>query len=158
VSTAATRVFLGAPAVLTEQQQARLDPWLRWLEDQGLAVVRLRRGDYGGDPWPGLWALLAQADGVVLAGFRQLDATTATWRPGTSEAAHPAGWWSSPWLQLEAGIALGLGLPVLALADEGVREGIFDPAAWAGPVHGASLSAPGQVAGEWLRLVTAVAL
>jgi hypothetical protein len=147
------RVFLGAPAVLTADQQARLNPWLRWLEGQALEVVRLRRGAYGRDPWPVLRDLLAQAAGVVLVGFRQLDGTAATWRPGTSEAAHPAGWWSSPWLQVEAGIAVGLGLPVLALADEGVREGVFDPAAWAGQVHGARLGAPGQAAGEWLRLV-----
>jgi hypothetical protein len=147
------RVFLGAPAVLTKRQQSYLEQWLRWLEDQTLAVVRLERDAYGQDPWYVLGELLSHTDGVVLLGFRQLDTRAAIWRPHTKEEAHLAGWWTSPWLHSEAGMAVALGLPVLVAPDEGVEEGVFSPDAWSNQVHGAVLNSPGEASMEWVELV-----
>jgi hypothetical protein len=147
------RVFAGVPAIITARQQPYLDQWLGWLDDQALDVVRLERGAYGSDPWRRLTELLSRVDGVVLLGFRQLDARSATWRPATSEEVRAPGWWTSPWLHVEAGIAAGLGLPVLAAPDDGVTEGVFSPDAWRGRVHGTALSSPDETRAEWLRLV-----
>ncbi len=146
-------VFLGAPTVLTTRQQPYLEQWLGWLEDQTLDVVRLERAAYGRDPWRTLTGLLSQTDGVVLLGFRQLDARAATWRPQTKEEVHAADWWTSPWLHLEAGMAVMLGLPVLVVPDEGVEEGVFSPDVWDNQVHGTVLSSPGRAGTEWLELV-----
>lgn len=151
-------VFLGVPGVLTATQEPYLEQWLKWLEDQALEVVRLERAAYGRGPWPALTELLAQADGAVLLGFRQLDAQAAIWRPGTKEEAHGAGWWTSAWLNVEAGMAAALGLPVLIARDEGVQEGAFSSGAWSGHVHGTALSSPGQARIEWLGLVRKRAL
>jgi hypothetical protein len=147
------RVFLGVPAVLTARQRSYLEQWLRWLEDQTLAIVRLERDAYGQDPWCMLGELLSHTDGVVLLGFRQLDARAATWRPYTKEEGRLAGWWTSPWLHLEAGMAVALGLPLLVAADEGVEEGVFSPDVWSNQVHGAVLNSPGNTGMEWLELV-----
>jgi hypothetical protein len=149
------RVFLGMPAIITDRQQPYLEQWLGWLADQDLDVVRLERGAYARDPWPRLTELLALADGVVLLGFRQLDARTAIWRPGTGEEVPAAGWWTSPWLHLEAGMAVALALPVLAVPEDGVTEGVFGPEVRTGTVHGAALSAPGAARLEWAELVRA---
>lgn len=146
-------VFLGVPAVLTTSQQPYLEQWLRWLKDQTLNVVRLERGAYEQDPWRMLVGLLSQTDGVILLGFRQLDVRTATWRPHTKEQAHMAGWWTSPWLHLEAGMAVMLGLPVLVAPDEGVAEGVFSRDVWGSQVHGTVLSSPGKASVGWLELV-----
>jgi hypothetical protein len=146
-------VFLGVPAVITRQQQSQLERWLSWLEEQALEVVRLKRSAYEANPWPKLTHLLTPVDGVVLLGFRQLDVHEAIWRPHTEEEERPAGWWTTPWLQLEAGMAIGLGLPVLVAPDEGVREGVFSPGAWSTQVHGTALSSPGEAALDWLELV-----
>ena len=146
-------VFLGAPTVLTAKQQPYQEQWLEWLENHNLDVVRLQRGAYGKDPWRTLKGLLSQTDGVVLLGFRQLDARTATWRPHTKEETHSADWWTSPWLHFEAGMAVMSGLPLLVAADEGVEEGVFHPNAWDNQVHGTVLSSPGNVGMEWIELV-----
>jgi hypothetical protein len=147
------RVFLGMPSIITARQQPYLEQWLRWLDDQALEVVRLERDAYARDPWPRLTELLSRVDGVALLGFRQLDVRTAIWRPDTKEEVPAAGWWTSPWLHLEAGIAVALGLPVLAAPEDGVTEGVFSPDVRTGGVHGAALSAPGETRTEWLQLV-----
>ena len=146
-------VFLGVPAVLTAGQQPYLTQWLEWLDSQSVNVVRLDRSSYDQDPWSKLSGLLCLADGMVLLGFKQLDVHTATWRPGTKEEVRSAGWWTSPWLNLEAGMGIMLGLPVLVAADEGVREGVFSPDVWGGKVHGTTIISPGRVGIEWLGLV-----
>jgi hypothetical protein len=147
------RVFVGMPAIITARQQPYLDQWLGWLKDQALDVVQLERGAYGSDPWRGLTELLSRVDGVALLGFRQLDARAAIWRPATNEEARAPGWWTSPWLHVEAGIAVGLGLPVLAAPDDEVTEGVFSPDAWSGGVFGTALSSPDETRAEWLELV-----
>lgn len=146
-------VFLGMPAVITASQQPYLEQWLGWLEAQSLAVVRLERDAYGRHPWLTLTQLLSNVDGVVLLGFRQLDARAATWRPHTKEEVRSAGWWTSPWLNLEAGMAVGLGLPLLVASDEGVEEGVFSPDVWSNSVYGTALGSPGEAGIEWLKLV-----
>jgi hypothetical protein len=146
-------VFLGAPAVLTVSQQSHLEQWRKWLEHQALEVVRLERSAYSRDPWFTLAELLSHTDGVILLGFRQLDARAAIWRPHTEEEAHSADWWTSAWLNLEAGMAVALGLPVLVAPDEGVKEGVFSSNVWSGQVHGTALRSPGEASTEWLELV-----
>lgn len=144
-----TRVFLGAPSTLTPEQQAQLERWVDWLERQSFQVVRLGRDGHGEDPWRTLTPLLSHVDGVVLLGFRQLDAQGSVWRPATKEEAPSASWWTSPWLQLEAGMAVALDLPVLVAPETDVTEGVFNPDVWQGRVTGAELSAPGTAADDW---------
>lgn len=146
-------VFLGVPAVLTPRQQPYLEKWLEWMEHQALEVVRLKRDAYGQDPRRTLMEVLPQTDGVVLLGFRQLDARAATWRPHTKEEVRAADWWTTPWLHFEAGISVGLGLPMLVAPEEGVYEGVFSPDVWDSQVHGTILSSPGEAGEKWLELV-----
>lgn len=151
--TARVRVFLGVPAVLTASQQKYVGQWLGWLENHAVEVVRLQRDAYDKDPWPALVRLLSRADGTILLGFRQLDARAAIWRPCSPEEADGAGWWASPWLQLEAGMAIAVGHPVLVVPENGVEEGVFKPETWGGQVHGAALSSPGEAGVAWLENV-----
>lgn len=144
-------VFLGSPAVLTLDQRVRLDAWLDWLQMQALKVVRLERSGYGPKPWEQLTDLLAHGEGAVLLGFRQLQARGAVWRPGTSEQGSAADWWTTPWLHLEAGMALAMRIPLLVVPDDGVHEGIFNPELWSGDVHGSTPEPPGS--DRWLAQV-----
>lgn len=152
-NTDLARIFLGAPSILTPDQQRKLEQWVGWLESQSLQVSRLGRDGHGEDPWHTLTPLLSQVDGVVLLGFRQLDARNSVWRPGTEEEAPSSSWWTSPWLQLEAGMAVAMALPVLVVPESGVEEGVFDPAVWSGPVKGTELETPGTGTDEWLNAV-----
>ena len=155
-ATEIPRVFLGTPSLLTPEQQSELERWVAWLERRPCDVVRLGRDSYGDDPWRVLTRLLSHADGVLLLGFRQLDARTAVWRPDTKEEAPSAAWWTSPWLQLEAGMAVALGLPVLVAPEAEVEDGAFHPDVWGTHVNGTALGdAPGATADDWLKAVRA---
>jgi hypothetical protein len=152
--TTAARVFLGTPALLTAKQQQCLRRWLGWLAEEQLEVVRLQRGAYTRDPWHALAETMPRTDGAVLLGFRQLEVRAGTWRPETAEEKHVTGWQTTPWLQVEAGMAVSFGLPVLAVPDAEVTEGAFRPSTWEGCVHGAVLSSPGSAgSAAWLDLV-----
>jgi hypothetical protein len=150
---ARVRVFLGVPAVLAARQQKYVEQWIGWLENHAVEVIRLQRDAYSGDPWSALMSLLSRADGTILLGFRQLDARAAIWRPCSPEKADGVGWWTSPWLQLEAGLAIAVGHPVLVAPEDGVEEGVFAPGAWGGQVRGAPLSSPGEAGTAWLESV-----
>lgn len=149
------RVFLGAPSILTPAQQTTLDRWAGWLEEQSFEVIRLGRDGHGDDPWHTLPRLLAQVDGVVLLGFRQLHAPDAVWRPDTEEENRSARCWTSPWLQLEAGMAVARSLPVLVAPEDDVAEGVFQPQTWNARVRGTRLTPPGTGTGDWLDAVRA---
>lgn len=148
-----SRVFLGAPSILTPDQQTKLEQWVVWLERQPFQVIRLGRDSHGEDPWRTLSRLLSRVDGVVLLGFRQLDARDSVWRPDTKEEAASSSWWTSPWLQLEAGMAVASALPVLVAPEAGVKEGVFNPEVWKGRVNGTVLSTPGTATDDWLCAV-----
>ncbi|MER5526296.1 hypothetical protein ABT075_17105 [Streptomyces sp. NPDC002677] len=147
------RVFLGAPSILTPQQQPDLERWVAWLEHRSCEVVRVTRDSYGADPWRLLTGLFSHSDGVLLLGFRQLDARSAVWRPDTKEEARSPDWWTSPWLQLEAGMAVALRVPVLVAPETEVEDGVFHPDVWGTHVQGTALTDPGATADRWLTAV-----
>ncbi len=128
-ASARAKVFVSRPSMLTASQEA---VW-RLVEETLAAdaeVVTVARSDY---PAIGVLAdvhrIMAECDGVVILGFRQLVVSAGVWRPGTPEE-HPADGLglATPWNQVEAGIAAALGLPVLVVREPDVAGGIFDVA------------------------------
>lgn len=149
------RVFLCEPSGLTPAQRLVSDRWHERLFGFGFDVDQLRSEGYASDPWPGLKQHIGAAHGVVVLGFRQLSVTSGTWRLDTEHETDMAGSWSTPWLHIEAGLAIGAGLPVLVAPEPGVREGVFAPETWTDVVHGTSLEAPDvDIVGQWARAVT----
>jgi hypothetical protein len=130
-----------------------LDQWLGWLVDHSMFVMRVERDAYSDNPWEALPRVIASTDGVVLLGFQQRDVSNPTRRQGTDEEAPAADWRTSPWLQIEAGVATALGLPVLVAPEAGVAEGVFSNDVWQGSVEGTQLRQPGVTGKRWLRAV-----
>ncbi len=148
------RVFLCEPSGLSRGQRTLSDRWHERLFGFGFDVDQLRSESYELNPWPGLKKHVEAAHGVVVLGFRQLCVTSGTWRSGTRDEAEVVSSWTSPWLQLEAGLALAAGLPVLLAPETGVAEGIFAPETWVEPLRGVRMEDPdsGVVSG-WARAV-----
>jgi hypothetical protein len=150
------RVFLCEPSGLAGPQRLVSDDWHERLFGLGLDVEQLRDADYEPNPWPGLMTRMRAAHGVVVLGFRQLYVSAGTWRPGTKSETEMAGTWSSPWLQVEVGLAVAEGLPLLVLPEPGVREGVFAPETWTSALFGTSMAAPDDgIVDSWARSVEA---
>ena len=153
----AVRVFVGRPSQLTSVQAQLWQRWARLLSERELALEYLGRDAYRDEPWRQLRHQIAGAAGVVVLGARQLSIVDGTWRPDTAEEHDAMPHLTSAWMQIEAGLAVMAGRPVLAIAEAGVGEGVFDPRTWTGPVRGASLDHPAvdDAVGAWIAEVTA---
>ena len=150
-------VFVSEPTELSCGQRVMSAQWHQRLSGFGFEVFRLGRDRYQSDPWPIVLEFLDAADGVLVLGFRQLVIESAVWRANTGEqAAVDDESWTSPWLQIETGMALAAGLPVLVAAESDVREGAFARDTWTGRLMGTSLEAPcPDVVHRWASVITA---
>jgi len=115
------RVFVSRAAELSGPQQSVTRQWADALAGLGLEPILLSREQYEPSPWPQLRALMSSCDGLVVLGFA-VEAGSLT-----------------PWNQLEAGLGLMRGLPVLVAPEEGAAEGVFSPDVWGDEVRGVSL-------------------
>lgn len=106
---------------------------------------------------------MSRCDGACILGLVQLRARDVTVKAGTNaETNVENAVFATPWNQLEAGMALVRGLPLLVICEQGVAGGIFDDGVGDVFVHrlhgGLShrwLSGPqfGQALGEWIGLI-----
>jgi len=133
-------LFMSRPAMLSASQGSILHAWSTELERRGASLRSLARSEYVPDPFRLLRSELRRVDGVVVFGFRHMQLLNGVACADTCEERDVPHALASPWMHIEAGLALSAGLPLLALAEIGVSEGIFDPAAWGGEVVGHDLS------------------
>ena len=135
-------VLVCAPSTRTAQQESIYRWWSAALQSRDLRIEVLVRANYSDNPWAQLSDLMARADGVLVLGFRQMEILRGVWRRGTAEAEHVSGAWSSPWVQVEAGMAIALGKPVLVAPEPGVCEGVFASENWNANVFGVAVEHP----------------
>lgn len=122
------RVFLSRPAQARSGDTVALEQLRDRLRALGpFEIVELSRGDY-----PSFGALaevrrqVGRCHGMVVLGLGELDIADATWRAGTADERllHGAKW-PSPWAQIEAGMGVALGLPLLLVASPAIDTGVF---------------------------------
>ena len=124
-------VFVSRASTLTPPQREVEQLWLAGLAELGFTPRVLPRGDYARGSSTAIRQAIVRAHGALILGFRQIRIDRAELRPGTSEACELAGWIATPWNQVEGGLALMAGLPLLVVPEDGIAEGIFDSDAWA---------------------------
>jgi len=150
-------VFLSRPSALASTQRELADHWVRWLTTHGFQIEELCREQYRADAWMPLQNLFRRVDGVLVLGFAQLSTTHGALRPGTAEEVTGVATWTSPWMQIETGMALMAGLPVLVVPEDGVTEGVFARSKWTGTLFGTSMSSYHRTdtANDWLAMIRA---
>ena len=124
------RVFISKPGCVSEQQQRYISNLVTLLQSAGIEPLTLERRDY---PDSGVFQevqrMLHDCAGAVIFGFKELEVREAVWRAGTSEEKVVQDQSSStPWTQIEAGMANMLGLPLLVISQKQVSGGVFDTA------------------------------
>jgi uncharacterized protein YjbI with pentapeptide repeats len=124
------RIFLSRPGWSDEINAKQIAAVCSRLEREGFEPVMLARSDY---PVAGALAeakrLIAGCAGAVILGFRDIRVATGAWRPGTPEETElKEKSFATMWSQVEAGMAVMAGLPVLVIGDDDVDGGVFDAA------------------------------
>jgi len=100
---------------------------------------------------------MTECTAAVIFGVAQLKISEGQYRAGQEQAVLLNEHWSSPWCQIEAGMALALDIPILIVKEPGIREGIFDPTNWIDGVVGTTFDelAPDLVTTGWLEAALA---
>jgi len=124
-------IFLSRPAALSLAQEEFFDAWNAHLVGLGFKAERLRRPQYTRNPWEQLQSILVRADGVVAFGFSQASSSD-------SGAAAARSWSmrTSPWIHIEAAMAITTATPVLAVPEPGIEDGVFEPSVWSDCLYG----------------------
>lgn len=122
-------VFISKPGLLDIQQQHFVNSLRTRIEEEGMILKTLERSDY---PQSGVIGevqrLMSGCAGAVIFGFKQLEIREGLWRPSTPEEKHIKDLYlSTPWNQIEAGMAAMLSVPMFVVCQRGVDGGIFDP-------------------------------
>jgi Pentapeptide repeats (8 copies) len=158
-SDEAVRVFISRPGVLVESYRHRLAAVRERVEQEGLMAEMLERTDY---PSSGALAevqrVMAGCSGAVILGLRDMEVSDGVWRAGTpDERRLNAATYATPWSQIEAGMALMQGFPILIVAESSIQGGIFDMAASEHNLFrlGVAEDLGSSIVGEWSAAVKA---
>ena len=122
-------IFVSAPTVLSNSQEASRRLILRELEHNDLDWRALGRSDYPTEsPLREVLTIARHCAGGVILGFRQFRADTGAWKPDTTgeKIISTPTCFPSPWNQLEAGILFALGIPLLVFKESTISGGVFD--------------------------------
>jgi uncharacterized protein YjbI with pentapeptide repeats len=121
------RVFLSVASVTVASQRPVIDLVAGVLRDEGFEVVRTSRDDYRHDRHlERVRQAMATCSGVIIIGLPQLLVEDGTWRQGTNdERVLKHEHLHTPWNDIETGLGIGLGLPVLAIRAGCGGYGVF---------------------------------
>lgn len=121
-------VFVSRPTAVNVGQRSFCDALVDVLTSEGLQARTLGITDYPGlAPLAEVLALMRQCSGALALGLRQLHVEAGEAKAGSSAAAKVADLYlSTPWNQIEAGMAVALERPLLVAREKGVEGGVFD--------------------------------
>ncbi len=121
-------VFFSMPGTMTKEEEMITMNYKDYLERIGYEVLYYKRDDY-----PRFGQLnrvkesINRSCGMIAFGFKQIEISDGKYRPGTGEEKEWRNkWMSTPWNEIEVGIGLSVGIPILLVHDPIINEGIFD--------------------------------
>jgi len=122
------RVFLSRPGYLGYPYQEHVTALMGRLEAEGLEAQTLERPDYPNFGAIGeVRRIMSGCAGAIIIGFPELRIQRGLWRPSTPEEKRIEDLTeTTPWSQIEAGMAAMVGMPILLFGKRGVSGGIFD--------------------------------
>lgn len=122
-------VFVSKPSTLAPPQQEFCDAIGRKLQREGFTIRTVGVSDFTNrTPLAKVRSVMAECSGAVILGLAQLRIVSGIGKEGTPREYAAAGvTLSTPWNQLEAGIAFMAAIPLFIVREPAVRaEGIFD--------------------------------
>lgn len=121
-------IFFSMPGVMSKQDELLTKDYKRILVEHGFEVIY-----YKSDKYPRFGQFnrvrtsIMQSCAMVAFGLKQINIEKASYRPGTeSEVEWSDKWLSTPWSEIEVGMGLMKGLPILLVSDPQINNGVFD--------------------------------
>ena len=116
------------PGVVTKEDEILTKDYKQVLESKGYEIIFYYRDIY---PSYGQFNRVKEdiqrSVGMVAFGLKQINIEKAIYRPGTTESEiWENKWLSTPWSEIEIGMGLMKGLPILLVCDPNINSGAFD--------------------------------
>ena len=121
-------VFFSMPSVMNKENELLTKDYKKELEGMGFTVLYYIKDDY---PSFGQLSKIREkilaSSAMVVFGFKQTYVHEATFRPSTNdEATWNNKWLATPWNEIEVGMGLMKGMPIMLVKDPHIGMGIFD--------------------------------
>ena len=121
-------IFFSMPGLLNKEDEVITKNYKEFLEKNGYEVIYYRRDDY---PRFGQLNRVKEAinhsSGMIAFGFKQIYISDGEYRPQTKDKSlWKDKWLSTPWNEIEVGIGLAVGMPILLVHDPIISDGVFD--------------------------------
>ena len=127
-STLDKSIFFSMPSVMSKENELLTKDYKAYLEGLGFSVNYYIKDDY-----PSFGQLnrirekILASSAMVAFGFKQTNIHDATFRPQTNnEEKWNDKWLATPWNEIEVGMGLMNGIPILLVKDPQIDMGIFD--------------------------------
>ncbi|MBQ2808491.1 MAG: pentapeptide repeat-containing protein [Bacteroidaceae bacterium] len=121
-------IFFSIPGCCNIEDNATILSYKRMIEELGYETFYYTR-----DQYPQFGQLnkirleVMKSAGMIVFGLKQLKIEKGTFRPGTKEENElNMKWVHTPWNELEVGMGIMKGLPILLVKDDEIDSGIFD--------------------------------
>lgn len=122
------KVFFSMPGVMNKEDELLTKEYQRELLNMGIEVDY-----YLPDEYPNAGQLnkvrhkIQESSAIIAFGFKQINVKSGLYRPQTlREKEWNNKWLSTPWSEIEVGMGLMCGLPILLVKDDAIEDGIFD--------------------------------
>lgn len=121
-------IFFSMPGTMSKEDEIMTKDFKKMLEGNGFEVIYYTRDDY---PRFGQFNRvrkdILRSSGMVAFGLKQINIQEGRYRPGTpDEEEWREKWLSTPWNEIEVGMGLMAGIPILLASDPEINNGVFD--------------------------------
>jgi uncharacterized protein YjbI with pentapeptide repeats len=121
-------VFFSMPGNMAKDDEVTVSAYRDYMISNNFEVIYYNRDTY---PRSGQLAeiklSIERSSALIAFGTKQTHIKEGTYRPGM-EGENPIndGWLSTPWNDVEVGMAVMAGLPILLIKDDRIKDGVFD--------------------------------
>lgn len=121
-------IFFSMPGKMSKEDELVTKDFKRQLEADGYSVIYYIKDDYPKfSQFNKVRQSIMRSSGMIAFGFKQINVKNGVYRPGMgNEEEWKDRWLSTPWSEVEVGMGLMKGLPILLVKDSDIKEGIFD--------------------------------
>lgn len=127
-TTTGKSIFFSMPGNMSKTDELLVRAYREYLTKLGYEVIYYNRDTY---PRFGqlsqIKAAIEKCSGIIAFGTRQTFIKEGTYRPGMNgEKQISESWLSTPWNEVEVGMATMIGIPTMLIKDDSICDGIFD--------------------------------